>query len=242
MNIQVLFGSQNDERVFKPLVDSLNPLGAVHMKVASAHRDPALVKQIVTSDEADVFVAGAGLAAHLPGVVASLTKKCVYGVAVNGAFGGLDAFLAIVQMPKDIPVMCVTENNLNQISAYLKRVENFDFKNLHLNWNHEVKNDLVAEAIQQIEKECGMAVVWCEVTDEKCMGKILTEDDHIPCEGLNVLLFSTKDKNSSERALDFFKWAQQGGAWVGLNNIKNFSLQLLKLKELNHQIKRRHMN
>lgn len=232
MRVQVLFGSASDEKVFNPLVDSLHPLGEVQMNVASAHRDPQLVREIVTSDKADVFIAGAGLAAHLPGVVASLTKKSVFGVAVNGAFGGLDAFLSIAQMPKDIPVMAVTENNLGHISKFLQRLPSLDFKTIRLNWDHQIENALVTEAIAQIEKETQMSVVWSDLQDEKTIGKILTSEDRVPSYGLNILMLSPKDKGDGARALDFYKWAQDGGCWVGVNNVKNFSLQILKLKEL----------
>ncbi|HWU43284.1 MAG TPA: AIR carboxylase family protein, partial [Bdellovibrio sp.] len=92
MKIQVIFGSQSDERVYGPLCRALESVGEVKMEVASAHRHPERVRELVTTSDADVFVAGAGLAAHLPGVVASLTKKPVFGVAVNGAFAGMDAF------------------------------------------------------------------------------------------------------------------------------------------------------
>src|SRR5713101_9942029 len=81
------------------------------MKLASAHRSPERTKQIVTDAERDgaaVFIAGAGMAAHLPGVVASLTTKPVIGVPlVGGALQGLDALLAVVQMPPGVPVATV---------------------------------------------------------------------------------------------------------------------------------------
>src|SRR5712691_6974544 len=84
---------------------------AYEMKVASAHRSPERTKQIITEAERDgavVFIAGAGMAAHLPGVVASFTTKPVIGVPLaGGALQGLDALLAVVQMPPGIPVATV---------------------------------------------------------------------------------------------------------------------------------------
>jgi len=81
------------------------------MKVASAHRSPERTKQVIADAERDgaaVFIAGAGMAAHLPGVVASLTTKPVIGVPLGGgALQGLDALLAVVQMPPGIPVATV---------------------------------------------------------------------------------------------------------------------------------------
>jgi 5-(carboxyamino)imidazole ribonucleotide mutase len=81
------------------------------MTVASAHRTPERTKQIVTDAEANgaaVFIAGAGMAAHLPGVLASLTTRPVIGVPLSsGALQGVDALYAIVQMPPGIPVASV---------------------------------------------------------------------------------------------------------------------------------------
>jgi 5-(carboxyamino)imidazole ribonucleotide mutase len=79
--------------------------------VASAHRTPERAKQKIVGSEADgaaVFIAGAGMAAHLPGVVASFTTRPVIGVPLaSGALQGVDALYAIVQMPPGIPVASV---------------------------------------------------------------------------------------------------------------------------------------
>ena len=76
--------------------------------MASAHRSPELVTEFVTTAEErglEVIIAAAGLAAHLPGVVAAQTLLPVLGVPMQGnALGGLDALLAIVQMPGGVPV------------------------------------------------------------------------------------------------------------------------------------------
>ena len=81
------------------------------MSVASAHRSPERTKQVISDAERDgagVFIAGAGMAAHLPGVVASFTTKPVIGVPLAGsALSGVDALYAIVQMPPGIPVASV---------------------------------------------------------------------------------------------------------------------------------------
>ncbi len=81
------------------------------MTVASAHRTPERTKEVITNAERDgaaVFIAGAGMAAHLPGVVASFTTRPVIGVPLSsGALQGVDALYAIVQMPPGIPVATV---------------------------------------------------------------------------------------------------------------------------------------
>jgi len=108
----IVMGSDSDAEVMSQACAALDELGvAYEMKVASAHRSPERTKQVITEAERDgaaVFIAGAGMAAHLPGVVASFTTKPVIGVPLAGsAMQGIDALHAIVQMPPGIPVATV---------------------------------------------------------------------------------------------------------------------------------------
>lgn len=105
-------GSDSDAEVMSQACAALDELGVPYqMSVASAHRSPERTHQIVTEGERDgavVFIAGAGMAAHLPGVVASLTTRPVIGVPLSGsALQGVDALYAVVQMPPGIPVASV---------------------------------------------------------------------------------------------------------------------------------------
>ena len=80
-------------------------------QVISAHRDPDKLDAYIKTSEVKVFIAIAGLSAALPGVIASKTDKPVIGVPVSGTLNGLDALLAIAQMPKGVPVACVGVDN-----------------------------------------------------------------------------------------------------------------------------------
>jgi 5-(carboxyamino)imidazole ribonucleotide mutase len=105
-------GSDSDADVMSQAAAALDEAGVPYeMTVASAHRTPERTKQIVTDAEANgaaVCIAGAGMAAHLPGVIASLTTRPVIGVPLSsGALQGVDALYAIVQMPPGIPVASV---------------------------------------------------------------------------------------------------------------------------------------
>jgi phosphoribosylamine--glycine ligase len=102
-------GSDSDAPIMKSAVDMLDHFGISNeMTVASAHRSPARVLRLV--EEADgcgvqVFIVGAGAAAHLAGVVAAHTTKPVIGVPIDAtALSGMDALLATVQMPPGVPV------------------------------------------------------------------------------------------------------------------------------------------
>lgn len=111
--VAIIMGSDSDVAVMKDACAALDDLEVPYeMNVASAHRSPERTKDLVTVSERDgaaVFIAGAGMAAHLPGVVASLTTRPVIGVPLSsGSLQGLDALLAIVQMPPGIPVASVS--------------------------------------------------------------------------------------------------------------------------------------
>lgn len=107
--VLILMGSDSDASIMKSAVEMLDQFGISNeMTVASAHRSPARVLRLV--EEADgrgvqVFIVGAGAAAHLAGVVAAHTTKPVIGVPIDAtALSGMDALLATVQMPPGVPV------------------------------------------------------------------------------------------------------------------------------------------
>ena len=101
-------GSESDIKIAEKAVNVLKEFGAeFEVRVASAHRTPELVEEIVKNSKADVFIAIAGLAAHLPGVIASLTTKPVIAVPVDAKLNGFDALLSSVQMPPGVPVATV---------------------------------------------------------------------------------------------------------------------------------------
>jgi 5-(carboxyamino)imidazole ribonucleotide mutase len=107
--VGILMGSKSDWETMQASSKILNEFGVPNeAKVASAHRSPQLVTDYVTTAEKrglQVIIAAAGLAAHLPGVVAAQTLLPVLGVPMQGnAVGGLDAILSIVQMPGGVPV------------------------------------------------------------------------------------------------------------------------------------------
>jgi len=123
MKAAILFGSKSDAQIMKKAADVFKEFGVSYTAHAiSAHRSPELLAETLCALEADgteVIIAGAGLAAHLPGVIASQTLIPVIGVPINsGGLGGLDALLSIVQMPKQVPVATVGIDNAAN-AAYL---------------------------------------------------------------------------------------------------------------------------
>ncbi len=110
--ILILMGSDSDISVIEEGVSFLDGMGISYkIDVSSAHRNPektAGYAKNARRDGIEVIIAVAGMAAHLPGVMASHTTLPVIGVPTSGgALNGVDALLSIVQMPKGVPVACV---------------------------------------------------------------------------------------------------------------------------------------
>jgi 5-(carboxyamino)imidazole ribonucleotide mutase len=112
--IAIIMGSTSDAEIMKKAEDFLKDLAIpFETFVASAHRTPEKLADIAKKIEKEfsIVIAGAGMAAHLPGVMASLISKPVIGVPINSSsLLGLDSLLAIVQMPSGIPVATVAVN------------------------------------------------------------------------------------------------------------------------------------
>lgn len=115
MKVGVIMGSTSDLEVMTPAFETLGQFGVEFEKrVISAHRAPDLLAEYAKGARErglGAIIAGAGGAAHLPGVTAAFTTIPVIGVPISGkAFGGMDALLSMVQMPSGIPVATVAVN------------------------------------------------------------------------------------------------------------------------------------
>lgn len=129
--VSIIMGSTSDFPVMEAAAKFLDELEIpFEINALSAHRTPAEVEQFAKNAEArglKVIIAAAGMAAHLPGVIASMTTLPVIGVPIKASLEGLDALLAIVQMPPGIPVATVGINaslNAGILSAQMIALHN----------------------------------------------------------------------------------------------------------------------
>jgi 5-(carboxyamino)imidazole ribonucleotide mutase len=157
MKVAIIFGSKSDKEVMKGASDALKEFNIEHKAyILSAHRVPERLMEVIEElqrNGCECIIAGAGLAAHLPGVIASHTTLPVIGVPINAAVSGLDSLLSIVQMPKSIPVATVGINN--SYNAGMLAVQMLSLK------YDEVKEKLIEYRKKMKEnfiKECGEGV------------------------------------------------------------------------------------
>ena len=112
--VSVIMGSTSDLPIMEKALNLLNDMEIPFEVLAlSAHRTPAQVEEFARGAKArgvKVIIAAAGMAAHLPGVIAAMTPLPVIGVPIKGMLDGLDAMLSIIQMPPGIPVATVGVN------------------------------------------------------------------------------------------------------------------------------------
>jgi phosphoribosylaminoimidazole carboxylase PurE protein len=127
--VGILVGSESDRQAMEAATEELDSHGiGWELNVLSAHRNPREVAEYASSAAARglrVLIAGAGLAAALPGVVAAHTQLPVIGVPLRSSksvLDGLDALLAIVQMPPGVPVACVGVDNARNAAALAARI------------------------------------------------------------------------------------------------------------------------
>src|ERR1700739_2422557 len=122
--VAIIMGSQSDWQTMKHAADTLDALGVAHeARIVSAHRTPDRLYAFAKGAKAagfQVIIAGAGGAAHLPGMTASLTELPVFGVPVESkALSGVDSLYSIVQMPAGIPVGTLAIGKAGAINAAL---------------------------------------------------------------------------------------------------------------------------
>lgn len=147
--VAIMMGSDSDWPILKPAAELLKKFGiAYEVVVASAHRTPDKVHTFVTSAPErgiGVFISAAGAAAHLGGVIASLTTLPVIGVPINATpLGGMDALLSTVQMPSGVPVASMAVNGAKNAAIFAAQILAVD--------NAELQEKLQLHRRQMVEE------------------------------------------------------------------------------------------
>jgi len=158
MSVGIIFGSKSDKEVMRNAAIVLREFKVEYeVHILSAHRVPERLMQVIMEMEnrgVECIIAGAGLAAHLPGVIASQTVLPVIGVPINAGMEGIDSLLSIVQMPKSIPVATVGINNSYNagiLAVQILSLKDIDLKDKLIKYRKEMKEKFIAENEKCIE-------------------------------------------------------------------------------------------
>lgn len=255
MKVLVMFGSKSDANIYEPLkARLLNEGHEVDFRMISVHRSPELLDRTLAGIDAGAVIAGAGLAAHLPGIVASKLLIPVFGVPCAAAVGGVDAFFAISQMPFGIPVVCTAPDQYQSAVDAVGRLQRLDlqysFERFNLVFERNKKGlphfQLLLERAQKIVEK---AAVPLHITDKPvpnevniCLADISETDPESP------LPYPPAAKDSDELRIFVPVLGEQayrdpysaisvvrrvssvpGGLWTGINNVGNAMLAALQM-------------
>lgn len=158
--VAVIMGSDSDFEIVKKCLIALEKFGIEYdVQVISAHRNPHKIFEYATTAEErgiEVFIAAAGKAAHLPGVIAGITPLPVIGIPIQTSFqGGLDSLLSIVQMPSGVPVATVAVNgaeNAGILAAQMLSIKYPQIRKKMKDFKIQLNDEVVAknEKVQEV--------------------------------------------------------------------------------------------
>lgn len=233
--ILIIFGSKSDEKIYNEIITVLKQHEDIHyeMRICSAHRTPDELNTILKETDAKVIIAGAGLAAHLPGVIASKTIKPIIGVPVSGNYQGLDAMLSIMQMPPGIPVLSTGVDKAGiaaeQAAHMLK-----DYDKVHIFGEEDEK--AVKKAISILKE----FEVPYEVNPDFEANSLnikfvqLNEEAEQRNDLIIYVPLLNKDDDSAEASLNVLK-NSTNGLWVGLNRGDNAALAAVEIMNFSNK-------
>lgn len=151
VSVGIIMGSDSDLSIMQEASDILDKFGITNeMKIISAHRSPHILSEYVSEAHKNgmkVLIAGAGAAAHLPGVTAAFTPLPVIGVPIKSkSLEGLDSLLSIVQMPSGVPVATVAINgakNAGILAAQIIATGNEDLLNKIIDFKKKLSDESI---------------------------------------------------------------------------------------------------
>ena len=148
--VSIIMGSTSDLPIMEKAAKILDEFKIpFEMNALSAHRTPEEVEKFAKGAKdrgIEVIIAGAGMAAHLPGVIAAMTSLPVIGVPINASLDGMDSLLAIVQMPPGIPVATVGINgaqNAGILAAQMMAAGDENLKQVLIDYKENLKSKIV---------------------------------------------------------------------------------------------------
>lgn len=231
--VLVIFGSKTDEGIYNEIAGVLKKEKVdFDLRISSAHKTPDDVGEALQKDYA-VFIAGAGLAAHLPGVAAAKVIRPVIGVPCEGNYQGLDALLSISQMPPGIPVLAVGVNKgdvaAENCAKMMKKYEGVTIIG-------DKKKEYVKKAVETL-RQFNVSYFFSDKPNKNSVNMEFTYFDE-PVEKKDELVIYCplllKKDDKAEAALNFLKHSNHG-LWVGINNGVNAAVAAVEIMNIDNE-------
>jgi 5-(carboxyamino)imidazole ribonucleotide mutase len=237
-DVFVVFGSATDSPCYSKIISKLDGSGVKSkFAVLSAHKTPKELHSALKKTSARIFVAGAGVAAALPGVIATETINPVIGIPCYGAYNGLDAFLSIHQMPPGVPVIGVgveaTDDAAQLVKAYLLGLEKIVLLEPSSDEAHKLMAKAEAQLLEMgIKYEKSSSIKASQLSKAVFIRFVDTLVETVFNDEAVVLNVPVKEGSTEDDALIVYKMAKKG-YWVGMNKAENAAIaavQLINLK------------
>ena len=219
--ILVIFGSSSDAPVYNKIAEELKKCNlSPEVRVISAHRTPNELDELLKSQTYDGIIAGAGLAAHLPGVIAAKVTTPIIGVPCSSNFEGLDSLLSIMQMPPGIPVLTVGVNRAEEAAQNMSKIlEKHDSVVIV-----STQDTKAVSSCQAILEELNISFKKDNKIDAHAIN-ICFEPHNSNALVINVPSLDATQATSAPQLLDITKQ----GLWVGINRGENAALAAVSI-------------
>ncbi len=238
----VIFGSESDSFIFEKLLPALKEKNVpAEFEICSAHKNPKQLEKIVFSSKAKIIIAGAGLSAALPGVIASQTIKPVIGLPIESNYSGLDALLSVHQMPAGIPVLGSGVNSWESAASAagialnglekIKIVKKFDENAFGQ------KFAKMLELLQSFDAPFEITENFGTMKKSEIVINFVDLDSEQGIDSKNFFAINTPLLEKSS-CLDAQKLLAKTkiGLWVGLNRFENSALAAIELLNASNNI------
>ena len=235
MKLLILFGSSSDAPVYEPLQEVLNQCHETQFFALSAHRNAAQLKECLERESYDAVIAGAGLAAHLPGVVASLTRKPVIGIPVRAHLGGMDSLLSIVQMPGGVPVHTFASDQFSVLAETLAALEQKQGAQFHLATSAH-PHPWLADKIAKVSNYCEtLGISFSQGPGDPASHQAVPfhlQEETPPAGQICVPILSPEQVRERSTTMALGQLFDHPALFVGLNNVLNGFISCVQWMDL----------
>ena len=227
--VLLIFGSKSNSDLYKSLARKLKSAGIpFDLRICSAHKTQGMLNAILKKNY-KLIIAGAGLSAALPGVVASKVLAPVIGLPASDNFRGLDALLSVMQMPSGVAVLSVGVDAVSEVAIAAKKIMKQKMKIVLIGGKGSAERKAISSAAKTLEKLKVKFSVERKIGNDKKavylqalpLGKKPAKTNSL---AIYIPVASVKSNDSGKLLTQ-----TKSGLWVGLNNGNNAALAALQL-------------